>query len=93
MDLTCITIEGGLLAPDFLEVIAEADGQKPVDFGITDRRTLVDDVSAVWSDEIGPICLEGNILLIIAPYLIRNDIGDGQGDGNTADGCRRAVPV
>jgi len=47
---TCITIEGGLLAPDFLETIADAEGQKASDFGLTGRRTLVDEVSAIWSD-------------------------------------------
>ena len=50
MSFTCVTIEGGLLAPDLLEVIADAEGQKPSDFGIEGRRTLVDEVSSVWSD-------------------------------------------
>ncbi len=50
MNSTCIKIEGGLLAPDFLETIADAEGQKPSDFGIEGRRTLVDEVSSLWSD-------------------------------------------
>jgi hypothetical protein len=50
MNTTCIKIEGGLLAPDFLETIADAEGQKPGDFGIEGRRTLVDEVSSLWSD-------------------------------------------
>ncbi|NPV48386.1 MAG: DUF559 domain-containing protein [Armatimonadetes bacterium] len=50
MNTTCIKIEGGLLAPDFLEAIADAEGQKAADFGIEGRRTLVDEVSSLWSD-------------------------------------------
>ena len=50
MNHTCITVEGGLLGPDFLEAIQDAEGQKASDFGLTGRRTLVDEVSAIWSD-------------------------------------------
>jgi hypothetical protein len=50
MTLLTIRIEGGLLSPDFLETIHEQSGQKPADFGLDARRSLVDEVTAVWSD-------------------------------------------
>ncbi len=50
MTLLTIRIEGGLLSPDFLETIHEHSGQKPADFGLDARRSLVDEVTAVWSD-------------------------------------------
>jgi len=50
MNYTSIKIEGGILSPDFLENIAEAEGQKPVDFGLPARRSLVDEISSLWSD-------------------------------------------
>ena len=48
--LTSVTIEGGLLSPDFLESIAEKEGQKPAGFGLDSRRSLDYEVTAVWSD-------------------------------------------
>lgn len=45
-----IRIEGGLLSPDFLDTIHEQPGQKPADFGLDAGRSLVDEVTAVWSD-------------------------------------------
>lgn len=45
-----ISVEGGLLSPDFLETIHDAAGQRPADFGLDGRRSLVDEVSAVWGD-------------------------------------------
>src|SRR5450759_5680095 len=50
MTLLTIRIEGGLLSPDFLETIHDQTGQKPADFGLEARRSLVDEVTAVWSD-------------------------------------------
>ena len=50
MSLLTIRIEGGLLSPDFLESIHDQPGQKPADFGLDVRRTLVDEATAVWSD-------------------------------------------
>ena len=50
MTLLTIRIEGGLLSPDFLESIHDQPGQKPADFGLDARRSLVDEVTAVWSD-------------------------------------------
>jgi len=53
MTLLTIRIEGGLLSPDFLETIHDQSGQKPADFGLDElrsRRSLVDEVTAVWSD-------------------------------------------
>jgi len=50
MTLLTIRIEGGLLSPDFLDTIHEQSGQKPADFGLDARRSLVDEVTAVWSD-------------------------------------------
>ena len=50
MTLLTIRIEGGLLSPDFLETIHDQPGQKPSDFGLDARRSLVDEVTAVWSD-------------------------------------------
>lgn len=50
MNHLSIRIEGGLLSPDFLETIHEASGQKPQDFGLKPRDSLVDEVSAIWGD-------------------------------------------
>ena len=51
MSYTCIRIEGGLVSPDFLELIHEMEGQKePIDFGLDRRRSLVDEITSVWSD-------------------------------------------
>ena len=50
MSYLTIRIEGGLLSPDFLETIHDQPGQKPADFGLEARRSLVDEVTAVWSD-------------------------------------------
>jgi hypothetical protein len=50
MTLLTIRIEGGLLSPDFLETIHDQPGQKPADFGLDARRSLVDEVTTVWSD-------------------------------------------
>jgi len=50
MTLLTIRIEGGLLSPDFLETIHDQPGQRPADFGLDARRSLVDEVTAVWSD-------------------------------------------
>ncbi len=47
---TCIRIEGGLLSPDFLDRITELEGQKPKDFSLEMRRSLVDEISSVWTD-------------------------------------------
>lgn len=48
-----IRIEGGLFAPDLLDLIiaGELPGQKPQDFGLTDRRrSLTDEIAAVFAD-------------------------------------------
>ncbi|NPV09668.1 MAG: N-6 DNA methylase [Anaerolineae bacterium] len=45
-----MAIEGGLLSPDFLESVAQREGQKPADFGLESRRSLDYEVAAVWSD-------------------------------------------
>nr|HID13653.1 hypothetical protein [Anaerolineae bacterium] len=50
MAYVCIRVEGGLLSPDFLEGIHEQSGQKPADFTLRARRSLVDEISSVWSD-------------------------------------------
>jgi hypothetical protein len=50
MAYTTIHIEGGLLSPDFLEQIHAQAGQTPVDFGLEKNRSLVDEISGVWSD-------------------------------------------
>jgi len=50
MSLLTIRIEGGLLSPDFLESVHDQPGQKPADFGLEDRRPLIDEITAVWSD-------------------------------------------
>jgi len=47
---TCIRIEGGLISPDFLFHIHEQEGQKPADFGLEGKRSIIDEVSSVWSD-------------------------------------------
>lgn len=50
MSYTCIRIEGGLISPDFLEAIHEQEGQKPTDFGLDPKRSVIDEVSSVWAD-------------------------------------------
>lgn len=50
MNLISIHIAGGLVSPDFLETIHDATGQKPTDFGLERRASLVDEVSAIWGD-------------------------------------------
>jgi len=48
-----IRIEGGLFAPDLLDLIiaGELTGQKPQDFGLTDRRrSLTDEIAAIFAD-------------------------------------------
>ena len=50
MAYTCIRIEGGLLSADFLERISEMEGQRPQDFGLPPRHSLIDEISAVFRD-------------------------------------------
>lgn len=47
-----IRIEGGLLGPDILDQIfaGELPGQKPGDFGLDGRRTLIDEIASVFAD-------------------------------------------
>ncbi|NLG96420.1 MAG: N-6 DNA methylase [Chloroflexi bacterium] len=47
-----LRIEGGLFGPDLLEALAQADliGQKPQDFGLPPRRSLTDEIAAVYHD-------------------------------------------
>jgi len=47
-----IRIEGGLLGPDVLEQLIAGDlpGQRPVDFGLRDRRSLTDEIAAAFAD-------------------------------------------
>lgn len=47
-----IRIEGGLLGPDVLEelVAGELSGQKPANFGLDGRRSLTDEIAAVFAD-------------------------------------------
>jgi type I restriction-modification system DNA methylase subunit len=44
-----IRVEGGLVSPDLLERLDALEGQKPTDFGLPSRRTVVDEVAAIWS--------------------------------------------
>ncbi|AEG15866.1 hypothetical protein Desku_2330 [Desulfofundulus kuznetsovii DSM 6115] len=50
MRFPCLKVEGGLLAPDLLDQIAEgsAPGQQPADFGLAARSRLADEIAAVW---------------------------------------------
>lgn len=50
MPYTTIRIEGGLLSSDFLEQIHAQPGQTGADFGLEKSRSLVDEISGVWSD-------------------------------------------
>jgi hypothetical protein len=47
-----IRIEGGLLGPDLLDqlVAGELVGQRPSDFGIEGRRSLIDEIAAIFAD-------------------------------------------
>jgi hypothetical protein len=48
----CLHLEGGLLAADVLDQIADeaAPGQKAADFGLERRRYLTDEIAAAWTD-------------------------------------------
>ena len=50
-----LRLEGGFLASELVDSIAEgsAVGQSARDFGLPDRTTLLDQISAVWSDARG----------------------------------------
>ena len=50
MHYLTVHIEGGLLSPDFLDGLPEAVGQKPADFGLGKRESIVDEVTGTWSD-------------------------------------------
>ncbi len=50
MNTLTIRIEGGLLSPDLLERLPEMAGQKPADFGLPPRHSLVDEVTRTWAD-------------------------------------------
>jgi len=47
-----IRIEGGLLGPELLDQVCAADvpGQKPADFGLDPKRSLTDEIAAVFAD-------------------------------------------
>jgi hypothetical protein len=47
-----IRIEGGLLGPDVLDQVltGDAPGQKPANFGVDGRRSLTDEIAAVFAD-------------------------------------------
>ncbi len=47
-----VRIEGGLFAPDLLEKLISGDlpGQRPQDFGLEPRRSLTDEIAAIFSD-------------------------------------------
>ncbi|MCP2619786.1 N-6 DNA methylase [Candidatus Aminicenantes bacterium AC-334-K16] len=48
-----VRIEGGLFAPDLLDLLltGELPGQRPQDFGLTDRRhSLTDEIAAIFAD-------------------------------------------
>jgi type I restriction-modification system DNA methylase subunit len=47
-----IRIEGGLLGPDVLDQLlaGELPGQRPADFGLDSRRSLTDEIAAVFAD-------------------------------------------
>ncbi|MBW2069076.1 MAG: N-6 DNA methylase [Deltaproteobacteria bacterium] len=49
---TAIRIEGGLFAPDLMEQVMaeELPGQKASDFGLDSRRSLIDEIAAVFAD-------------------------------------------
>jgi hypothetical protein len=50
--LTSVRIEGGLLGPDVLEQLLAGDlpGQKLSDYGLESRRSLTDEIAAVFAD-------------------------------------------
>jgi len=49
---TAIRIEGGLFAPDLMEQVMaeELPGQRASDFGLNSRRSLIDEIAAVFAD-------------------------------------------
>lgn len=47
---TAVRIEGGLLSPDLVETITGRQGQKPADFGVDGRRSVLDEATAAWAD-------------------------------------------
>jgi len=48
----CLTLEGGLLATDLLDQIGDGNspGQRPANFGLSDRTHLTDEVASLWTD-------------------------------------------
>ncbi len=50
MTYTCVRVEGGLFSGDFLDCIHERDGQKPKDFGLEKKVSLVEEIQSAWTD-------------------------------------------
>ncbi|MCS7057105.1 MAG: N-6 DNA methylase [Thermoflexales bacterium] len=52
MNTHALRIEGGLFGPDLIAQLlaAELPGQTPADFGLSPRRTLADEIAAVYHD-------------------------------------------
>lgn len=45
-----IRIEGGILAPDILERLEDAPGQRPADFGLDGSAKVKDEIARAWAD-------------------------------------------
>jgi len=45
-----IRIEGAILAPDILERLEDAPGQRPADFGLDGATKVKDEIARAWAD-------------------------------------------
>ena len=50
MNFPSIRIEGGILSPDILDRIEDADGQKPAHFELNSSGKVKDEILRVWAD-------------------------------------------
>ncbi|HEY2918654.1 MAG TPA: N-6 DNA methylase, partial [Candidatus Binatia bacterium] len=50
MNFSSIRIEGGILSPDILDRIEDADGQKPAHFELDSSGKVKDEILRVWAD-------------------------------------------
>ena len=50
MNYPSIRIEGSILSPDILEKLDDANGQRPVDFGLEATSKVKDEIARAWAD-------------------------------------------
>ena len=50
MNYPSIRIEGSILSSDILEKLDDANGQRPVDFGLEATSKVKDEIARAWAD-------------------------------------------